>query len=101
MASHPTRLTEQIADGLDELAHRVRRLHLHLDVDVLDEKEGRANAFAAPFGLTGGELRDVTRLAGARFEIVSVSVTAYDPAIDTTGAIPTIVVAALETLFTR
>ncbi|HKN65312.1 MAG TPA: arginase family protein, partial [Gemmatimonadaceae bacterium] len=98
---HPTRLGEQIGEGLEELRRRVRRLHVHLDVDVLDESEGRANAFAAPFGLTGSELRDIARLAASRFEIVSASVTAYDPAIDTNGAIPPLVVAALEALLTR
>jgi arginase len=101
MAAHPTRLVEQISDGLEVLRSRVRRLHVHLDVDVLDESEGRANAFAAPFGLKSGELREVMQLAASRFEIVSVAVTAYDPAIDTNGAIPPILVGALETLFTR
>ena len=100
-ARHPTRLGEQIGEELAELRRRVRRLHVHLDVDVLDEKEGRANAFAAPFGLTGAELRDIARLAASRFEVVSVSVTAYDPAIDINGAIPPLVVAALEALLTR
>lgn len=100
-AGHPTRLAEEIGKGLKELRRRVRRLHVHLDADVLDEREGRANVFAAPFGLTGGELRDIARLAASSFEIVSVAVTAYDPAIDTTSAIPPLIVAALEALLTR
>src|SRR6185503_13203733 len=81
-AARPTRLAEQIADGLEELRGRVRRLHVHLDADVVDESEGRANAFAAPFGLKSSELQEVARLAASRFDIASVSVTAYDPAID-------------------
>ena len=100
-AGHATQLAEEIGKGLHELRRRVRRLHVHLDADVLDEREGRANVFAAPFGLTGGELRHIARLAASSFEIVSVAVTAYDPAIDTTGAIPPHVVAALEALVTR
>src|SRR5436190_1477727 len=69
-AGHPTRLAEQIGDGLEELSRRVSRLHVHLDADVIDEGEGRANAFAAPFGLTSAELREIARLAASRFEIV-------------------------------
>lgn len=100
-AGHPMRLAEEIGKGLEELRRRVRRLHVHLDADVLDESEGRANVFAAPFGLRGSELRDIARQAASSFEIVSVAVTAYDPAIDATGAIPPLVVAALEALVTR
>lgn len=101
MAAHPTRLVEEIGGGLEVLRSRVRRLHVHLDVDVLDESEGRANAFAAPFGLKSGELQEIARLAASRFEIASVAVTAYDPAIDTNGALPPIIVGVLETLLTR
>jgi arginase len=86
---------------LEVLRSRVRRLHVHLDVDVLDDTEGRANAFATPFGLKSGELREVARLAASRFEVVSVAVTAYDPAIDTNSALPPIIVGVLETLLTR
>jgi arginase len=100
-AGHPTRLAEQIGEGLEELSRRVRRLHVHLDADVIDEGEGRANAFAAPFGLTSDELREITRQAASRFEIVSAAVTAYDPAIDTAGGVPPIIVSALEALLTR
>lgn len=101
VAGQPTRLAEQVGDGLEELRRRVRRLHVHLDADVLDESEGRANAFAAPFGLTSGELGEIARRAASLFEIVSVSVTAYDPAIDAAGALPPIIVGALEALLTR
>jgi arginase len=101
LVAQPTRLGERIAEALGELRHRVRRLHVHVDADVVDESEGRANAFAAPFGLTSGELKDVARLAASQFEIVSLSVTAYDPAIDTNGALPPIIGGALEALLTR
>jgi hypothetical protein len=43
----------------------------------------------------------VARLAASQFEIVSVAVTAYDPAIDTAGAVPPAIVRALEALLTR
>ena len=97
----PTRLAQRISDALGELRGRVRRLHVHLDADVVDDSAGRANAFAVPFGLTSDELREVARLAASQFEVVSAAVTSYDPAIDTAGALPPIIVAALEALLTR
>jgi arginase len=100
-AERPASLGEAIASALYALRARVSRLHVHLDADVLDEAEARANSFAAPFGLTSGALADVARLAASQFEIVSIAVTAYDPAIDTTGAVPPAIVRALDALLTR
>jgi arginase len=90
-----------IGPALDQLAGRVRRLHLHLDADVLDAGVARANMFAAPDGLTVAELAEVTRLAAARFEIASAAVTAYDPAIDTTASVPAAIAGALDALLAR
>ena len=92
---------DSLAPALETLRRHVSRLHFHLDADVLDETEGRANAFAAPGGLTSSELVEVARLAATRFEIVSVAVTAYDPAIDAAGAVPLAIAGALEALVTR
>ena len=90
-----------IGPALEVLSTRVRRLHFHLDADVLDAGEARANMFAAPDGLTIAELADVARLAAGRFEIVSAAVTAYDPAIDTTASVPGAIAGTLEALLAR
>lgn len=90
-----------IGPALEQLAGRVRRLHFHLDADALDANEARANMFAAPGGLTIAELAEVARLAAHRFEIVSVAVTAYDPAIDATASVPGAIAGALEALLAR
>jgi arginase len=94
-------LVSAVAPSLDQLAERVRRLHFHLDADVLDAGEARANMFAADGGLLIAELAEVARLAAERFEIVSVAVTAYDPAIDTNARIPGAIGSALESLLAR
>ncbi|PYP68792.1 MAG: arginase [Gemmatimonadetes bacterium] len=94
-------VAESLAPALESLRGHVSRLHFHLDADVLDENEGRANAFAAPGGLTSAELVEVARLAARRFDIVSAAVTAYDPAIDTTSALPAAIACALEALVSR
>ena len=93
------RTMETLAPALDMLRERVSRLHFHLDADVLDVSVARANSFAAPGGLTIEQLAEVARLAAARFEIISVAVTAYDPAVDTTAAVPSAIAAATEALF--
>jgi arginase len=92
------RIVEMLAPALDKLRERVSRLHFHLDADVLDVGVARANSFAAPGGLTIEQLVEVARHAAARFEIISVAVTAYDPAVDTTAAVPRAIAAATEAL---
>jgi arginase len=90
-----------LGPALEALSARVRRLHFHLDADVLDEGEARANMFAAPDGLRISELTEVARLTAERFEIVSAVVTAYDPAIDTNASVPGAIAGALEALIAR
>jgi len=87
--------------ALDALRERVSRLHFHLDADVLDAKEARANHYAAEGGLTIAELGELARLTAQRFEIASAAVTSYDPAIDTAAVVPRAIGAALEELVPR
>jgi arginase len=95
------RTMETLAPALDALRGRVHRLHFHLDADVLDADVARANSFAAKGGLTIEQLAEVARLAAARFEIISVAVTAYDPAVDTAAAVPSAIASAMEILLAR
>lgn len=76
------------AAALDAFTAGMRAVYLHVDADVLDpESVGRANSFASPGGLG---VQDVTALidaAGARSPIAGMTVSAYDPAGDTGGAV--------------
>jgi len=74
-----------LADLLDALAGRVRRVYLHVDLDVHDPSEGKANEFWAPAGLTADEVRGVVREVAARVPIAGASITAYDPSFDPEG----------------
>ncbi|HVG43627.1 MAG TPA: arginase family protein [Longimicrobium sp.] len=74
-----------LAELLDALASRVRRVYLHVDLDVHDPAEGKANEFWAPAGLTADEVRSVVREVAARVPIAGASITAYDPALDPEG----------------
>lgn len=72
----------QLRQVLDQLGSRAGTVYLHMDLDVLDPSEGRANAFAVDKGLVLGQVLEVIRMIRARLEIGAVALTAYDPTCD-------------------
>jgi arginase len=83
--------------ALEALSERVARAYLHLDLDVLDPSEGRANRFAAHGGLTA-ELEGAIELAFDRFHVAAAAITAYDPALDTDGRMAGAAAAVIRTI---
>jgi arginase len=81
---------------LEALAGRVRRVYLHVDLDVHDPAHARANGFAVPGGLTPGEVRNAIRAIASRVEIVGAAVTAYDPDFDEGGRMRDVALELLE-----
>jgi arginase len=77
----------ELIDALDDVRTRVSRVYLHIDLDVLDPSEGRANPFAAEGGLSLPELESAIELVRARFEIAAGAISAYDPALDEDGRV--------------
>lgn len=75
-------------DALDRLRDRVEDVYLHLDLDVLDPSEGRANEYAAPDGLARTDVERIVGAVGERFALRGAAVTAYDPAADPEQRIP-------------
>ena len=71
--------------ALDALSARTSWAYLHIDLDVLDPSEGRANRFAADDGLSLPELERAIGLAFERFQVAAAAVTAYDPSLDSDG----------------
>jgi arginase len=66
----------------------VRRLHVHVDLDVLDpELVGPANGYALPGGVTAAQLIALLERLIDQFELASASVASYDPALDEGGAV--------------
>lgn len=65
--------------AFDHLNRRISRLHLHIDLDVLDPVVGRANVFAVSGGLSLVQAEMLVDAAGARFDIASLTLSAYDP----------------------
>jgi arginase len=85
----------QLEPALAELAQHVSRVYVHVDVDVVDVSEGRANTYACAGGLSLDELLRALEMIAAALPIAAGSITSYDPAADEDGrigrAIPRIV----------
>jgi arginase len=58
------------------------RAYLHIDLDVLDPAEARANHFAPTGGLTLAELLGIVGFVRERFAVAATAITAYDPQYD-------------------
>jgi arginase len=78
-AEAPSRLEA----ALETLARRVDRIYVHVDLDVLDASEGRANGYATRPGLTRAGLLEAIGCASRSCRVVAGAITAYDPAYDT------------------
>jgi arginase len=65
-------------------------LYLHIDLDVIDEAELRANAYAVPGGLAVDQLIAMIMTAGHQLPVAAVALTALDPACDESRAWPVV-----------
>jgi len=89
----PPALAQSSSEALKPVCERfraagVRRLHVHVDLDVLDsELVGPANSYALPGGLTVPQLLDHIRVILEAFPVASASVASYDPEVDASGAV--------------
>ncbi|MGB3564871.1 MAG: arginase family protein [Thermoanaerobaculia bacterium] len=68
-----------VSSSLDRMPEEIDTIYLHVDLDVLDPSELRANPFAAPGGLELDELLGVIAAIGRKRRIGAVALTAYDP----------------------
>jgi arginase len=75
----------ELLRALDELGRRAARTYLHIDLDVLDTSEGRANRFAAADGLSAGQLEWAVEMVFDRCAVAAAAITAYDPGLDEDG----------------
>ncbi len=71
--------------GLAGLASRVRRVYLHLDLDVHDPADAPANTYAAPQGLSRAQVQEAVARICARFQVAAAALAAYDPSVDPDG----------------
>jgi arginase len=78
----PSFASAEFLRALDELRSRVSRTYVHIDLDVLDTSEGRANRFAAAGGLSARKLEWGVEMVFRRCAVAAVALTAYDPRLD-------------------
>ena len=76
---------DDLAVALADLRTRAARVYLHIDLDVLDPSEGRANAFAAEGGLSLDQVEWAIGRVFEQFDVVAAAITAYDPTLDADG----------------
>lgn len=87
-----------VSDKLVALRSRFGEVYLHIDLDVLDRSEGRANSYASNGGITRERLLDLVREISANFHVGAAALTAYDPTCDPEGRIVPIVRDIVQTL---
>ena len=83
----PTWARASLDNALATLRDRVDEVYVHVDPDVLDEAEGRANFLSAPGGLTLEETQSFLVRIGATFRVTGMALASYDPLCDQDGRI--------------
>src|SRR6185436_5882654 len=72
--------------ALDMVATRVRRVHLHVDLDIHGAESLKANGYASKGGPNPERVLDFVRAVAARFAIAGAAVASFDPAADDDGS---------------
>jgi arginase len=80
--------TRDCITALDGLAASLDEVYLHVDLDVLDEREARVNQYACAGGLSREELVQLVSAIRKRFTIGALALTAYDPSFDRDARVP-------------
>lgn len=84
IAVGPAELTGLPA-AMESIATRVDRVHVHIDLDVLDAGVARANSYAVGGGLSIEDLESSLATIGRVLPIAGITLSAYDPAADADG----------------
>jgi arginase len=90
-----------IAAAVQAFGRPAPPLYIHLDLDVLEPTDARANQYAAPGGLSPAALVDTLRELVRVAPVHAVGITAYDPAWDGNGRALQAACAALNALVPR
>ena len=71
-----------VADAFEKLHKNVNQIYLHIDIDVLDTGEARANSFAAAGGLLLEDVINIIAIAREKFEVCAAAITSFAPEYD-------------------
>lgn len=69
-------------DILSTVTLPVKKVYLHIDLDVLDADFVKVNEYCEPGGLSPEDLYNAIRAIKRRFTVAAVAFTAYDPTLD-------------------
>ena len=92
---------DSVANAVGELDPAPTGLYLHVDLDVLDSGEAKVNIYSAPDGLSADQLEAQVRSLLEACPVRGVSLTAYDPKVDSDGRVPPIAMRLLEAVAER
>jgi arginase len=92
---------DAVARALNVTEPPATGVYLHLDLDVLDSDEARVNIYSVPAGLSAAQLETQVRSLLDACPVRAVSLTAYDPEVDSDGRVPPIAMRLLETVAER
>ena len=81
----PKHLRSSLPRALRSIRKHVESMYVHLDLDVLDSAVAPANTYALSGGLTLDDAEDALSQIAAEFRIAGITLSAYDPAVDTNG----------------
>jgi arginase len=82
----PGEIRSELPRTLRTIGQHVDRMYVHLDLDVLDVDVAAANSFAISGGLTVQDVEHSLSQIAEGFRIAGLTVSAYDPAVDTDAA---------------
>ncbi len=95
------RSPEALLAAIEGLEPAPSGLYLHVDLDVLDEAEGRVNVYSAADGVSAAELIELVGAVLDRHPVRALTLSAYDPDHDPEGRIPPVAMLVLGALAER
>jgi arginase len=81
----PKHLRSRLPRTLEKIREHAGNIYVHLDLDVLDSAVAPANSYALSGGLSLEDIDRALALMAANFTIAGITLSAYDPAVDTNG----------------
>jgi arginase len=90
--------TKGLKTLLQAMTRGVSQFYVHLDLDSLDPKEGRANGYSAPDGFTRQGLLASLGTIKSSVDVCALTVSAYDPSYDKSGTVQEAAFAAISTI---
>lgn len=84
-------LLKKTPDVLSTVSLPVKKVYLHIDLDVLDADFVKVNGYCTTGGLSPEDLYNAIRAIKRRFAIAAVAFTAYDPTLDPQRKVPEVV----------